>query len=159
MANDFFNPSGYPSAHAAGTSAGLRSELANVAAGFDKLPPLAGNGGETVRVNAGGTALESYTPSTIQGMPALTVVTDTTFAMTANTHVALSNAAASSATLPATPSVGDICWITVANGRNDNTVIRNGTNIMSLPDDLTIDSQHASVMLRYVNPTVGWRLV
>ena len=74
MSNSYFNATGIPATDAALTSATLRSELANIAAGFDKLPPLAGNGSKAVRVNAGGTALEAadggsasvttYTPAT-----------------------------------------------------------------------------------------------
>ena len=58
MANEFYNHSGYPTTGSAGASANMRAELDAVAAGFDKLPPLAGNALKTVRVNAAGTALE-----------------------------------------------------------------------------------------------------
>lgn len=60
MANDFYNFGGYPSAHSAGTSAGLRNELANVATGFDKFPLLTGNGSKWMRINAAGTAIEVF---------------------------------------------------------------------------------------------------
>lgn len=59
MANDFFNASGYPSTRAAGASAALRTELANVALGFDKFPAMTGNGLKLLRFNAGATAVEA----------------------------------------------------------------------------------------------------
>jgi hypothetical protein len=61
MANEYFDHSTYPATGALGTSSAMRSELDNIEAGFDKLPTMAGNGGEIVAVNAGGTALEAIT--------------------------------------------------------------------------------------------------
>jgi hypothetical protein len=63
--NSFFNASGYPSTRAAGSSSSMRSELEAITAAFDKLPTLAGNGLKLLRVNAGGTAIEAYTPDTL----------------------------------------------------------------------------------------------
>lgn len=57
MSNNFYNPSGYPAPNAPGASASMREELALVAAGFDKLPALTGNGNKLVSVNETGTAL------------------------------------------------------------------------------------------------------
>ena len=57
MANEYFTPSGYPATGAAGSSASMRSEMALVEDGFDKLPTLTGNGGKIVAVNSGGTGL------------------------------------------------------------------------------------------------------
>lgn len=59
MANDFYNHSGYPATRAQGDSSSMRAQLAAIAAGFDKMPALSGNALRLVRVNAGGTALES----------------------------------------------------------------------------------------------------
>jgi hypothetical protein len=59
MSNEYFTKSGYPSTSARAVSASLRAEIANIEAGFDKMPVLAGNGGEIIAVNSGATALES----------------------------------------------------------------------------------------------------
>lgn len=67
MANDFFNASGYPTTRASGASASMRSQLAAIAAGFDKMPVLTANGGKLVAVNAGATALEAI--AAINGIP------------------------------------------------------------------------------------------
>lgn len=61
MSTEYYSASGQPGAHSSGTSTTMRSEFANVEAGFAKLPPLSGNGNELVVINAGGTGLESKT--------------------------------------------------------------------------------------------------
>lgn len=55
MANDFFNATGYPATRASGASSSMRAQLAAIAAAFDKLAPLTGNGGKFLTVNAGAT--------------------------------------------------------------------------------------------------------
>ncbi len=65
MANDYYSESGYPSTGAQGSSASMRSELALVSDGFDKLPALTGNGSKVVRINSGGTAQEAVAASTL----------------------------------------------------------------------------------------------
>ncbi len=61
--------------------------------------------------------------------------------------------------LPVAPNVGDILWITPANGRADTLVVRNGRNIAGLAEDLVIDDPDASAALRYIDTTIGWRIV
>ena len=61
MSNPYFTKSGYPSTNARAVSASLRSEIANIEAGFDLLPTLSGNGSEIIAVNSGATALEAIT--------------------------------------------------------------------------------------------------
>lgn len=63
--NDFYNHAGYPATNSTGSSANMRAELDLIAAGFDKLPPLAGNALKSIRVNAAGTALEASNAVTI----------------------------------------------------------------------------------------------
>lgn len=60
MTNPYYNTGGYPAAHASGVSASLRQELANITAGFNLLPTLAGSPLYLVRVNAAANALESF---------------------------------------------------------------------------------------------------
>lgn len=59
MTNEYYNGGTFPTTGSAATSASMRSELASVTVGFDKLPVLTGNGSKFVKVNAGGTALEA----------------------------------------------------------------------------------------------------
>lgn len=90
-------------------------------------------------------------------LPQMTLSVSTSNAMTANQHIVLTNAAASTATLPGSPVAGDACWITVGNDRIDNVIARNGELIMGLAENMTIDLPTATVCLRYVNYSFGWR--
>lgn len=93
------------------------------------------------------------------GQPQLIVSTSTSNALSVNSHTVLTNAALSTATLPASPVAGDTVWVTPGNGRTDNVIARNGQNIMSLAEDMTIDNPSGNVQLRFINSTLGWRLV
>lgn len=59
MSNDYYNQTGWPATGSSGASANARSELADIAAGFDKLPGLSGNANKIVGVNSSGDALEA----------------------------------------------------------------------------------------------------
>jgi len=67
-------------------------------------------------------------------------------------------AAGRTITLPATPSAG---WeVTVGVGEfTDTTVARNGSNIMSIAENFTIDIENFTVTFLYVNSTIGWKLI
>jgi hypothetical protein len=80
MANPYFNSAAVPATGSTGSSSTMRAEFAAVAAGFDKLPAMAGFGNKVVVVNAGGTALTTTGGSlslpndlTITGGYALTI--------------------------------------------------------------------------------------
>jgi hypothetical protein len=90
------------------------------------------------------------------GLPTMNIVSGTTQTAVANNHYVLTNASATTVTLPAGPAAGAVVWITVANGRVDNVVARNGQNINSLAENMTIDSAYAGVQLRYADATRGW---
>ena len=60
-------------------------------------------------------------------------------------------------TLPASPSAGDTVKVGV-NNFTDTTVARNGSNIMSLAENLTIDKANVLLTLTYVDSTIGWRI-
>ena len=81
MSNSFYNAGSFPATGAPGTSASMRAELALIAAGFDKLPTLAGNGNKLVTINAGGTALTVLTPPSgdLVGTTAPQTLTNKTF--------------------------------------------------------------------------------
>ena len=97
--------------------------------------------------------------NTAAGTPTLNVVTGTTQAATAGNHYVLTNVAATTVTLPATPTAGDLVWVTVGNGLTTNVVARNGSNIQSLAEDLTLNATYAAVQMRYINSTIGWTFV
>ena len=66
-------------------------------------------------------------------------------------------AATQTITLPATPSVG---WeVVIAVGDFTDTVVgRNGSNIMGLAEDLTLDSAYAVMNFIYTGASQGWRI-
>jgi hypothetical protein len=97
--------------------------------------------------------------NTLLGTPTLSVVTGTTQSAAANTHYVLTNASATTVTLPSSPSAGDLIWITVANELTTNVVARNGKPIQAIAEDMTLNAKYASVQLRFVNDTEGWVIV
>jgi len=84
-----------------------------------------------------------------------TNVITTSTAATKNNHYYL-NGATITLTLPATPSVGDEVRLSEVAGNVDCIIARNGSNIMSVADNLTVDLAYAVIYLRYVDATIGW---
>lgn len=71
-------------------------------------------------------------------------------------NYSLEFAGSTTLTLPAVPAEGAMVWITVANGRYDNTVGRNGSTIMALAEDMLLDNP-TTYQLRFINGS--WRLL
>jgi hypothetical protein len=67
--------------------------------------------------------------------------------------------ASATLTLPATPNVGD--WIEFKNESATTTpvIARNGSNIMSLAENLTLNHVNAGGVLAYADATRGWILI
>lgn len=59
-------------------------------------------------------------------------------------------------TLPASPTVGDFIKVSNASGTATAIVARNGSNIQSLAENMTIDVVDASFTLVYADATRGW---
>ena len=59
-------------------------------------------------------------------------------------------------TLPASPSPGQYLRISNASGTTTCVVARNGSNIMSLAQDLTLNVINAATTLMYADATRGW---
>lgn len=90
--------------------------------------------------------------------PDVIVVTGTSATARTDAQYVLTNASATTLTLPAAPAPDDIVWVTAANGRSDNVVARNGKPIMGLAEDMTIGRRDRTCRLRFVDDTRGWRL-
>lgn len=61
-------------------------------------------------------------------------------------------------TLPSSPSVGNKVAIGIG-GTFVNTIIdRNGSNIMGLAENMTVDFSYVTLELIYINSTIGWRI-
>lgn len=130
--------------------------IGNTSTGSLTKTTLSAGTGVTITNGAGSITIASTASG---GSPTLVVVTGTTQAATANNHYVLTNVATTTVTLPATPTAGDIVWVTVGNGLTTNVVARNGSNIQSLAEDLTLNAAYAAVQMRYINSTIGWTFV
>jgi hypothetical protein len=83
-----------------------------------------------------------------------TTATSKTLAVNENCTV---TAASQTITLPASPTAGDTVYIGVGDF-TDTIVGRNGSNIMSTAEDLTIDTANVTLTLTYVDASIGWRV-
>lgn len=90
--------------------------------------------------------------------PTINIVTDTSVTAIVANHYVLTNTAQTNVTLPASPTSGDIVWVTVENGLSNNTILRNGNKIKSASDNLVLDIANVGVQFRYVDANVGWTL-
>ena len=97
----------------------------------------------------------SWSPLDAASLP-LVHVTTTTHTATPGSHCSIENAAATTVTLPASPLDGDVVWVTVSNGRPDNVLSRNSTQIMGVAEDMTLDVV-MTYQLRFIN--TSWRLL
>ena len=94
--------------------------------------------------------------------PKLSAYTITTTAISktlVNRERCTVTAAGLTITLPASPAAGSEVAVTIA-GTFANTIIaRNGLNIMSQAENMTIDRADVTVTLYYVDATRGWRVI
>ena len=90
------------------------------------------------------------------GLPTVTVTASTAITAAANFHYILTAATAATVTLPASPTISDTIYVTVANGLTTNVVARNGKPIQGLSEDMTLNSAYASAQLRFTDNTEGW---
>jgi hypothetical protein len=102
---------------------------------------------------------------TVSGVPitggpgglAIVLVSGTTQLAVNNNLYILTNVAATTLTLPATPISGETVGISPDNDLETNIIARNGQTIMGLSEDMTLDNANTTVTLRFLNNT--WRLI
>lgn len=156
----------------AGVTSGVQTQLNTLTGTFASYAPLASpalTGTPTVPTATNGTsttqaASTAFVQAAIAAVNAQTgtvVSIDSAAAITATAgqHIVCTNASAVTVTLPASPATGDTVWLTPGNGRTDNVIARNGNNIMGLAENMTVDNANTTVQLRYINASLGWRLV
>jgi len=114
-------------------------------------PAQTGNAGKVVRTD--GTVTSWGWPQ----LP-LATVTGTTHAAAAGTLCVLTNVAATTVTLPASPAVDDVIEVMPANGLTTNVINGNGKNING-DTTITIDNAWACVTVRYISIAIGWRIM
>ena len=171
MSNPMYTHStGVPVGHTRGTSAAVQAEFDLIEDGFDLAAPLASpalTGTPTAPTQTAGnnstrlstTEFVQAAIATVNAQTATTVsvVSGTSQTAVAGSHYVLTNVAATTVTLPASPASADTVWVTVANGLATNSFARNGKTIMGLSEDMTINHRYATVALRYVDSS--WRIV
>lgn len=74
-------------------------------------------------------------------------------------HYVLTNVARTIVELPATPGDGDIIWVTVASNTTNNVIYRAGNLLQGINEDMNLDSKFATAQLRFINGTIGWRMI
>lgn len=107
--------------------------------------------------NAAGSITIATTGAT--GLPTFVLVSATTVTAVSGAHYALSNAAASTLTLPATPSAGDLVWVTGANGLSTNIVNPGSEKIQGATGNYTLAYPYSSFQFRYITSTMGWAVI
>jgi hypothetical protein len=93
------------------------------------------------------------------GATTMVVETGTTNTAVAGQHIVITNVGTTTVTLPASPAAGNEVRITVANGLLTNVIDPGAEKLMGSTDDMTINHAYATVWVRYVNATLGWRIV
>ena len=92
-------------------------------------------------------------------LPAYTITTTAISKTLVNRERCTVTAASQTITLPTSPAVGSEVTVTIGDTFVDTIVARNGSNIMSLAEDITLDKAYVSVTLYYVDATRGWRII
>jgi len=104
------------------------------------------------------TYLTSATAATTY-LPLFTVTTTDTNRSIVNHERCTVTASGITITLPASPQPGWEVTIATAGTFTDTIIARNGTNIMGLAEDMTLNLPNYSVTLFYVDATRGWRII
>jgi hypothetical protein len=97
--------------------------------------------------------------STTTGLPTVTVTASTAITAAAGINYVLTGASAVTVTLPASPTISDTIYVTVANSLTTNVIARNGKPIQGIAEDMTLNAPYASAQLRFTDNTEGWVLV
>jgi hypothetical protein len=114
------------------------------------LSTLTAGTGMTITNASGSITLSSA------GLPVVTVTASTAISASAGFHYVLTAGSAATVTLPASPTISDTVYVTVANGLTTNVVARNGKPIQGIAEDMTLDAPYASAQLRFTDNTEGW---
>jgi hypothetical protein len=114
-------------------------------------------GAGVVITNGSGSVQLTATAAT--GLPSFLIVTGTTVSAVSGMHYALTNAATSTVTLSASPSAGDLVWVTAANGLETNIIDPNGGKIQGQTTNYVMYIAFSSLQFRYINTTIGWAVI
>lgn len=87
-----------------------------------------------------------------------TITTTSTGKTLANLEYCTALSAGISLVLPANPSIGSKVMVGVGGNFTNVKVERNGSNIMGVAEDMTIDRPYITLTLIYINSALGWRI-
>jgi len=125
---------------------GVNYSVANLTAGF----------GMVITNGAGSITL---TATAATGLPTFQIVTGTSVTAVSGMHYALTNAATSTVTLPASPTAGDLIYVTAANGLETNIVNPGSVKIQGQTGNYTMYIPFSTMQFRYINTTMGWAVI
>lgn len=124
----------------------------------NRWPTADGTSGQVLTTNGAG--ILSFTTVSGTAAPTVVIVSGTSQSAAANNHYVLTNTgAATTVTLPASPADGDIIWVMNATSRTDHVIARNGQLLQGVAEDMTINIANVNIQLRFINTTVGWRIL
>ena len=103
------------------------------------------------------TTTSGVTVTGISGNVFSTVTSTATSKTVINREYCAVTASGQTITLPASPSAGDEVIISVGNF-TDTVIARNGSNIMGLAENITVDVAYVAMDLVYIDATRGWRI-
>lgn len=144
------------------------NELTVVNAATGNAPQIQASGDDTnISINlvakGTGTAQAGGVPLvTTTGTQTLTnkTIRETVSVISGNTNAAAGTfyvlTASLTLTLPATPTAGDTVKVQNSSGTVTAVIARNGSNIMSLAENMTLNANYVSVTLVYADATRGW---
>lgn len=117
--------------------------------------------GDVTITNAGVTSIaaKAVTAGDIADAGLYSITTTAVSKTLANRERCTVTAATQTITLPASPAAGWEVTVTIGGTFTDTVVARNGSNIMSLAENMTIDKTDRSVTFYYVDATRGWRII
>ena len=122
------------------------------------LPATTGSANQVITTDGSG----NLSFATVSGGAQWQAVQSTSFTATAKYgYFVNTTSAAITATLPASPTIGDfISFVDYAAtfDTNNLTIARNGKNIQGLAEDLTVNQERAALTLVFTDNTQGWLL-
>lgn len=163
LANDIITDSLSTYLAPADCTSGAVSAAADLAAG--KLTVLA-QGQSNVPVPAGqpdGKVITTLNGAYVlaDGKPKVAVINANTALVDGFSYMLDSSAGSFNGTLPAAPAPGARVVLEDGGGNLQGfpvTVLRNGSNVNGIADDLLLNSNGISLKLTYINATIGWRI-
>jgi hypothetical protein len=114
------------------------------------LPSQSGNAGRNIYTDGSTASWQSV------GGP-ITLITGTTQTAVSGPQYVATNVAATTVTLPASPTTGDVIWFTVGNGLITNTIDPGANTINGTAGTMTVDDQYATIFVKWDGVT--WILV